>query len=177
MKNLLNLGLCMIFGSFFNSKCEAIAPGEKIPNFEVKNQNGINISPANLMGQAYLLYFYPKDDTPGCTLEAQKLRDDFPNFKKHGIKILGVSTQNEKSHLEFIQKYQLPFDLLVDSDSILAKSLGVRTIPILSFHKRQSLLVSKEGTLIKFYEKVDPKVHSSEVIMDFEEYLSSKSKP
>lgn len=117
-------------------------------------------------GQYVLIFFYPKDETPGCTAQACSFRDNFVQIKESNTVIFGISRQNEDSHKKFIAKHKLPFDLLVDSDGAAAKAFGVGTVPVLGFTKRQSLLFSPEGKVIRFYEKVDPKTHVQEVLKD-----------
>lgn len=152
---------------FFLPLLLGLTSGEKVPDFTAKNQDGKVIRLSDFKNSPVLIYFYPKDDTPGCTKEACSLRDNFAQFKKHGAVILGVSGQDEKSHQEFKKKYQLPFDLLVDSDGSLAKKLGVGSM--LGFHHRQSLLVGPDGKLMKFYSDVDPRTHSKEVLDTLDE--------
>lgn len=143
-----------------------LSPGHAVPDFTAKNQDGKEIRLSDFKGKPVLIYFYPKDDTPGCTQEACTLRDDYSQFQKQGAVILGVSRQDEKSHQEFKKKYHLPFDLLVDPDGKIAESLGVGTMPIIGFHKRQSLLIGPDGKLSKFYSDVDPREHSRKVLED-----------
>lgn len=90
--------------------------GDKAIDFKVKNQNGKEISLSDFKGKKIVLYFYPKDDTPGCTAEACSLRDNYNSLIKQGYVVLGVSPDNEKKHLKFIEKYELPFDLLADTE-------------------------------------------------------------
>jgi peroxiredoxin Q/BCP len=149
----------------------ALVPGEKAPDFQAKNQHGKTIKLSDYKNKFVLIYFYPKDDTPGCTVQAQGLRDKYDEFKKANAVILGVSRQDEKSHKEFIAKYNLPFDLLVDSDGSLAKSLGVGSMPVLSLSKRQSVLVNPAGKVVRFYEDVDPKKHADDVLGDIKNNL------
>src|SRR6266446_48522 len=94
--------------------------GTKAPDFSAKNTNGEPVRLKDLRGQKVVLYFYPKDDTPGCTKEACSFRDAFADFKKRGINVLGVSINNEASHKKFAHKYNLPFTLLTDTDHAIA---------------------------------------------------------
>ena len=96
--------------------------GDDAPDFAVKDQNGEDVKLSDFRGEKVVLYFYPKDDTPGCTKEACSLRDGFAEFEKRRIKILGVSADDEKSHQKFISKYDLPFTLLADTDHAVAES-------------------------------------------------------
>jgi thioredoxin-dependent peroxiredoxin len=101
-----------------------IAAGDKAPSFELKDQSGKVVSSASLGGKPYVLYFYPKDDTTGCTREACGFRDAMPAFGKRGARIIGVSPDSEASHAKFAGKYGLPFTLLSDPDKVLAKAYG-----------------------------------------------------
>ncbi len=145
-----------------------IAPGDVAPGFTVKNQVGEQVRLSDFKGKNVLIYFYPKDDTPGCTQEACNFRDEYSKLKKMNTVILGVSRQGVKSHHEFHSKYKLPFDLLVDSDGSLAQSYGVGTMPVLGFVKRQSILIGPSGQVIRFYDDVDPSHHVKEVMRDIE---------
>src|SRR3954465_10532303 len=109
------------------------APGTQAPDVSAPNQDGKVVKLSALRGRPVLLYFYPKDDTPGCTKEACSLRDDFARFQKAGAVILGVSRQDAASHQAFKAKYHLPFDLLVDADGSFAQALGVQTMPIVGY--------------------------------------------
>jgi thioredoxin-dependent peroxiredoxin len=148
----------------------ALVPGDKVPPVKAKNQYGKTVSLDQYKGKYVLVYFYPKDDTPGCTAQAQGLRDKYPQFKKMNAAVLGVSRQDEKSHQEFIAKYKLPFDLLVDADGSVGKSLGIGSMPVLGLSKRQSVLISPDGKVLKFYDEVsDPGQHASAVLKDIQQ--------
>ena len=147
-----------------------LSSGEVAPNFSAKNQDGKVVSLQDFKGKPVLIFFYPKDDTPGCTKEACSLRDQYQSFQKAGAVILGISRQDSKSHQEFKAKHRLPFDLLTDADGSLAQSFGVETLPLIGLHKRQSILISASGKVIKFYSSVDPATHSQEVLDELEKY-------
>lgn len=144
----------------------AVSAGSPAPDFTAKNQDGKTVRLADFKGKFLLVYFYPKNDTPGCTKEACEFRDRFTEIKKLNGVVLGVSRQDAESHKKFIAKHKLPFDLLVDSDGSLAKSFGVGLMPVLGLHKRQSVLIGKDGKVIRFYDSVDPVAHVAEVISD-----------
>jgi peroxiredoxin Q/BCP len=144
----------------------ALRAGEAAPDFAAKNQDGKVVHLADFKGRPILLYFYPKDDTPGCTKEACSFRDEFEAFKKLGAVVLGVSGQDEKSHRAFRAKHRLPFDLLVDEDGALAKSYGIGTMFLIGLHKRRSVLIGPDGQVLKVYESVDPTTHATEVLKD-----------
>jgi len=144
----------------------ALSPGDLSPDFSAKNQDGKTIKLSNLKGHYVVIYFYPKDDTPGCTKEACSFRDEYQKIKDLNAVVLGVSRQDEKSHQAFKAKHKIPFDLLVDKDGSLAKSFGVGTMPLIGFTKRQSILIGPNGKVVRFYESVDPSKHTHQVIED-----------
>ena len=99
--------------------------GDKAPDFSLKSDTGVEVSTRNLIGKQYVLYFYPKDYTPGCTKEACDFRDNFDKFKKQGIEIYGISKDSENTHTNFKKKYDLPFTLLVDNNADVCEAYGV----------------------------------------------------
>ena len=144
------------------------------PNFAAKDANGETIRLKDLRGEKVVLYFYPRDDTPGCTKEACSFRDAFAQFKRRNIKILGVSVDSEASHAKFSDKYKLPFTLLADPDHSIADAYGVygekkfmgRTYMGV---KRITYLIDEKGKIKKVFEKVKPEEHAQEVLDAFEE--------
>ena len=148
--------------------------GDQAPDFTAPNQQGQTVSLADFKGKEVILYFYPKDDTPGCTKEACSFRDGFLKFKKRGITILGVSPDSEKSHQKFTAKYKLPFTLLADTDHSIADAYGVygekkfmgRTY--MGIH-RTTFLIDEKGKIKKVFEKVKPDDHADEVLGAFSE--------
>jgi thioredoxin-dependent peroxiredoxin len=148
--------------------------GENAPDFTTKNQNGETVKLAGLRGQKVVLYFYPKDDTPGCTKEACSLRDSFDVFKEKNIKVLGVSTDDEKSHQKFISKYNLPFDLLADTEKTLVNDYGVWGEKNMYGKKyfginRTTFLIDEDGKIVKIFKKVKVDEHAREVLEAFGE--------
>lgn len=166
MKKKITLTATLLLLAFFSL---GLKPGDVVPDFKAKNQNGVEVQLSHYKGKPVLLYFYPKDDTPGCTKEACQFRDKYSDFKKLGVVIFGISKQDEKSHQKFIKKHRIPFDLLIDSDGSIAESLGVETMPIVGFHKRQSILIGPDGKMAKFYDSVDPDKTADEVMKDLKE--------
>lgn len=134
------------------------------PAWNAVDQDGIEHSSASLKGKWYLLYFYPKDDTPGCTTEACGFRDAFPDLSKD-ISILGVSGDSAESHRAFKEKYDLPFSLLVDADRALAAAFGAGG---LIFPKRVTFLVDHEGIIRVIYKDFDCNDHAATVLRDLE---------
>jgi peroxiredoxin Q/BCP len=143
--------------------------GDKIPDFNLQNDDGVSVSAASLLGQRYVLYFYPKDDTPGCTTEACNFRDNLPKFGKLGVPVFGVSPQDAKSHGKFRNKFSLNFPLLVDTDHKLADSLGLWVKKKFMGREymgvqRSTLLVGPDGVIQKVWEQVKPEGHAEEVL-------------
>ncbi len=146
--------------------------GTVAPNFTAKNANGETVRLKDLRGRKVVLYFYPKDDTPGCTKEACSFRDAFADFRKRRIEVLGVSVDSEASHKKFTAKYKLPFTLLADPDHSIADAYGVygekkfmgRTYMGV---KRITFLIDEKGKIKKAFEKVKPEEHAQEVLEAF----------
>jgi len=144
------------------------------PDFTAKDANGEIVRLKDLRGQNVVLYFYPRDDTPGCTKEACSFRDAFAQFKRRNIRILGVSVDSEASHSKFTAKYKLPFTLLADRDHAIADAYGVygekkfmgRTYMGV---KRITYLIDEKGKIKKVFEKVKPEEHAQEVLDAFAE--------
>lgn len=144
--------------------------GEPAPEFELSDQNGQLHSLEDYRDQWVVLYFYPKDDTPGCTTEACEFRDNIFAFKAINAQILGVSLDDVESHQKFAEKHGLPFPLLADVDGRAADSYGVKTKMVgFTIAKRQTFLIDPSGNLVKHYEKVKPATHSDEVLADLKE--------
>ncbi len=149
-----------------------VKEGATAPAFKTTNTDGESVSLKDLRGQKVVLYFYPKDDTPGCTKEACSFRDAYAKFKKRGITILGVSPDSEKAHQKFTAKYKLPFTLLADTDHSIADAYGVygekkfmgRTY--MGVH-RTTFLIDEKGKIKKVFEKVKPEDHANEVLEAF----------
>lgn len=144
---------------------------DKAPNFKLKDQNGNEHSLADYLKSWVLLYFYPKDDTPGCTKEACEIRDSFSEYETAGITVLGVSVDSVESHKKFEKKYSLPFTLLADEDKKVVKMYGVwRQKNSFGIKKmgtvRTSFLINPEGKIAKIYESVKPELHAEQVLKD-----------
>ncbi len=145
--------------------------GTKAKDFKLPDQDGRIHSLKEYSGNWVLLYFYPKDDTPGCTKEACSIRDDFHNFKKLKCKVLAVSADTVKSHKRFEEKYDLPFPILADVErEVLAKyeALGEKSMYGKKFIGilRKSYLIDPTGKIRKIYSKVNPETHAEEVLVD-----------
>jgi len=141
---------------------------EKAPDFELENESNCSVSLSDYHGMWVLLYFYPKDDTPGCTKQAEIFRDMFEEFEAKDVVLLGISGDSVESHEKFKKKFGLPFMLLADEDKevcALYNSLDEEN----ERAKRKSFLVDPDGNLAKIYNNVIPEEHAQEVLADLEE--------
>jgi len=149
-----------------------VKEGSTAPAFDTRDGEGNSVRLKDLRGQKVVLYFYPKDDTPGCTKEACSFRDAFADFKKAGIKVLGISTDNEASHKKFARKFDLPFTLLTDTDHSISEAYGTygqkkfMGRSYMGVH-RKTFLIDKKGKIKKIFEKVKPDEHAREVLEAF----------
>jgi thioredoxin-dependent peroxiredoxin len=145
------------------------AVGTAAPSFRLQDQNGKWISLDEQRGKWVVLYFYPKDQTPGCTTEACEFRDDVFTFRKAGAVILGISVDDVESHKAFSEKHGLPFSLLADSTKETAKRYGVLSnFGPMVIARRHTFLIDPQGKIVRHYEKVKPEGHSKEVLADIE---------
>jgi peroxiredoxin Q/BCP len=146
-----------------------IKPGDKAPDFTGKDQDGKSVSLSDFKGRKLVLYFYPKDNTPGCTDEACSLRDGYSELKKEGYEIIGVSADSEKSHQGFIAKYKLPFRLISDVDKTILKAYGAwgeKKMYGKSYEGiiRTTFIISEDGIIDKIIDKVKTKDHANQII-------------
>ncbi len=149
----------------------AVQLNQKAPDFTLLDQEGQEHSLSDYLGKKVLLYFYPKDDTPGCTTEACSFRDRLNELKKHNVQVLGVSVDDVKSHKKFAEKFGLNFPLLADTEKKVVNDYGVWGQKSMFGKKymgiqRDSFLIDEKGVVIKHYEKVKPAEHVDEVIKD-----------
>jgi peroxiredoxin Q/BCP len=141
--------------------------GQSAPLFSLPDQNGKVHALEDYKGRWVVLYFYPKDDTPGCTQEACTFRDDLHKLTALGAQVIGVSVDDSASHAEFARKYHLPFPLLADKDGKVADSYGALwNLGLIKFAKRYTFLIDPQGKVAKAYLKVDTSRHSREVVDD-----------
>jgi peroxiredoxin Q/BCP len=145
------------------------AVGKKAPKFELKNDRNETVRLSDFHGHPVVLYFYPEDDTPGCTTEACEIRDDYQSYKKAGVEVLGISPDTPESHTRFKQKFDLPFTLLADEGHRVAdrygtwglkKNFGREYMGI----KRTTFLIGADGKIIRVFENVHAKGHSQEIL-------------
>ena len=148
--------------------------GAAAPAFRLQDQSGHWRSPADYHGHWLVLYFYPKDFTPGCTTEVCTFRDDIAKLRQAGASVVGVSLDDVKSHADFAAKYHVPFPLLADSDKKVATAYGVLTSKMgMQYAKRTTFLIDPEGKVAKVYQDVDPEKNSAQVQSDLTTLKSS----
>ncbi len=145
------------------------AAGDKAPMFEGVNQKGEKISLNDFKGKKLILYFYPKDDTPGCTAESCNLNENYEMWLKKGYEVVGVSPDNEKSHLKFIDKYGLKFSLIADTKNEILEAYGAWGEKSMYGKKymgvlRTTYIIDENGIIKEVFEKVDTKNHTSQII-------------
>lgn len=168
MKKIL-LSLLIAICSTFALAGEPPVSGSDAPAFNLQDQNGDWHKLEDYRGQWLAVYFYPKDDTPGCTTEACNFRDNIYAFKAIGATVVGISVDDVDSHREFSEKYKLPFIILADETGATADAYGVlRDWKLTKIASRQSFLVNPDGVVAKHYEDVDPDTHTQEVLADLE---------
>ncbi|USN53037.1 MAG: thioredoxin-dependent thiol peroxidase [Candidatus Nomurabacteria bacterium] len=148
--------------------------GSKAPAFNLPDKDGVMHKLADKKREWVVLYFYPKDDTPGCTVEACSFRDNLPKFKKLGITVYGVSVDSQKKHQKFADKYDLPFTLLSDEEKKTVNDYGVWSLKKFMGREymgilRWTFLINPEGKIAKIYENVKPAEHVEEILKDMKE--------
>lgn len=167
MKTQFWMVLTMAFLFWTNGQAAGLKVGDPAPSFNLLDQNGDEQSLERYRGGWLVLYFYPKDDTPGCTTEACAFRDDVVELGDMGVSLLGVSTDDVESHQAFAEKYHLPFSLLSDADGKVAAAYGsLVNLGFIKFAKRHSFIIDPQGKLAKIYRDVDAKIHSDEIIAE-----------
>ena len=143
--------------------------GDKAPDFAIPDQDGIVHKLSDYQGRKLVIYFYPKDDTPGCTAQACNLRDNYYALRQKGYEIIGVSVDDEKSHQKFIQKFELPFTLLSDTDKKMVEDYGVWQEKSMYGRKymgtmRYTFIIGKDGIIEDIITKVDTKDHAAQLV-------------
>lgn len=146
-----------------------LKPGDKAPEINSTDQNGNPLKLNDFRGSKVVLYFYPKDDTPGCTAEACNLRDNYQDLLARGYKVIGVSTDSQKSHQKFTEKYSLPFPLIPDTDKTIVNAYGVwgpKKFMGKSYEgiSRTTFIIDENGVIEKVFDKVDTKNHTGQIL-------------
>jgi thioredoxin-dependent peroxiredoxin len=177
MKRLISSLLILILAAFFAAPLMADEPpataapevGQAAPEFRLQDQHDKWHTLADHSGKWVVLYFYPKDFTPGCTKQVCTFRDDIIALNKAGADVLGVSLDDVKSHAEFAEKYHVPFPLLSDSKQETAKTYGVLTSKMgMTYAKRETFLIDPHGKIVRHYKDVDPEKNSKQVLADLD---------
>ena len=146
-----------------------VGEGGEAPDFTLTSDTGDVVTLSSLRGRPVVLYFYPKDDTPGCTTQACGIRDAYGEFERAGAAVLGVSPDGERAHVKFREKYGLPFTLLADTDHAVAELYGVwgpKKLAGRSYHgiNRSTFVIGADGIVLKVFPKVKPATHADEVL-------------
>ena len=181
MKWLVLLGMLGALALWFVGRSasagEVPQPGQAAPDFNLPDQNGRMHSLQDFAGKWLVLYFYPKDDTPGCTEEACAFRDDLMQITKLDAEVVGISVDDTSSHAEFARKYHLPFPLLADKSTAVAASYGALSDWVLfKFAKRYTFLIDPHGKINKVYTKVETSRHSKQIIEDLHKLQAGNRK-
>lgn len=179
MRTLIkNIGLLLLSSLLLVTQsisANELQPGAIAPGFNLKDQNFKTHTLDDYKNQWVVLYFYPKDDTPGCTTEACHFRDDILKIRALNANVLGVSLDDVKSHEEFAKKYSLPFPLLADTDADVSKAYGALTnLGIIKLSKRHTFIIGKDGLIKKIYRDVEPNTHSQQIIDDLKALIAKE---
>jgi peroxiredoxin Q/BCP len=160
---------CLMISAFSVSAQVKLKPGDKAPDFSGQDQDGNQVTLKQYKGKKVILYFYPKDNTPGCTAEACSLRDNKDLLAKEGYEVIGVSTDDQASHKDFKAKYSLPFPLVADTDKSINQKYGVWVEKERDGKKiwgtaRTTFIIDEKGTITEVIDKVETKDHASQIL-------------
>ena len=157
------LSIIMISCNLFSDEVY-LNEGQLAPDFTLFDQDGTPHTLSLYKGKKVVIYFYPKDDTPGCTKEACSIRDSYDDFTNQDIEVFGISYDNSETHQQFIQKYKLPFNLLSDSDKLVSQLYGTKGA---FFPVRKTFLIDEYGKIVKIYDQVSVLDHGNDILRDF----------
>ncbi|MCF7796341.1 MAG: peroxiredoxin [Lentisphaeria bacterium] len=160
---MLKTGLTLIIGIGVLLGGDGLKIGDPAPDFNLPGDDGKMYRLSDYQGQMVVVYFYPKDDTPGCTTEACAFRDSFSEFEKLGVTVFGISYDDRESHIAFKKKYDLPFTLLSDTDKSASKAYGTKGLFMAS---RKTFIVDEDGKIAKIYPKVSVSEHAETILAD-----------
>jgi peroxiredoxin Q/BCP len=150
-----------------------LSEGKKAPDFKAKNQHGQDVSLSEFFGKKIILFFYPKDNTPGCTAEACNLRDNYSELVEKGFEVIGVSPDNEKSHVNFISKHTLPYTLIADTNKEILKKYGAWGLKKMYGKEyegvlRTTYIIDEEGIILKVFDKVKTNDHTNQILAELD---------
>ena len=179
MKSRLRRALCLLPASLVlgagAARAAALELGQNAPDFELPDQQGKTRKLADWRGKWLVLYFYPKNDTPGCTTEACNFRDDWLLLQELGAEVVGISVDSSASHAAFAQKYKLPFPLLADAQGEVATRYGALSDWLVyKFAKRQTFVIDPQGRIARIYRSVDSDRHSAEIVADLRQLRQAR---
>ena len=157
------LSIIMISCNLFSDEVY-LNEGQLAPDFTLFDQDGTPHTLSLYKGKKVVIYFYPKDDTPGCTKQACSIRDSYDDFTNQDIEVFGISYDNSETHQQFIQKYKLPFNLLSDSDKLVSQLYGTKGA---FFPVRKTFLIDEYGKIVKIYDQVSVLDHGNDILRDF----------
>ena len=157
------LSIIMISCNLFSDEVY-LNEGQLAPDFTLFDQDGTPHTLSLYKGKKVVIYFYPKDDTPGCTKQACSIRDSYDDFTNQDIEVFGISYDNSETHQQFIQKYKLPFNLLSDSDKLVSQLYGTKGA---FFPVRKTFLIDESGKIVKIYDQVSVLDHGNDILRDF----------
>jgi len=149
------------------------AVGAAAPGFRLQDQHDAWVSLADLKGKWVVVYFYPMDETPGCTTEACQFRDDIFAFHKLGVSVLGISVQDVASKKQFAARHSLPFSVLADTDKAVARAYGV--LNLIGLARRETFVIDPQGRIARHYPAVDPKEHSRQLLADLKALIAESA--
>ena len=166
-RHFFSTALLVLLIMFNYASASELQIGQPAPDFNLSDQHGESHTLKNYRGQWVVLYFYPKNDTPGCTKEACEFRDDYKTLRATNTQVLGVSIDSEESHAEFANKYNLPFPLLADIGGNTAKQYqALLNLGVIKLAKRHTFIIDPEGMIQMIYRKVDAESHSDQILND-----------
>jgi peroxiredoxin Q/BCP len=160
------LAIVVVLVGAIAAEAKMLAPGDAFPAWQLTDQKGAKVSSSDLAGKTYLVWFYPKAQTPGCTTEGLSLKDRYADFQTRKVEIFGVSFDRPAENAAFVEEQGFPFRLLSDTDRSLAVAVGAATSREQPVASRISYLVGPDGKVLKAYPKVDPPAHAREVLAD-----------
>lgn len=170
------LGTILVALPLVTARAQELTVGADAPAFELRDQENRVHKLDDYRGRWIVLYFYPKDDTPGCTTEACNFRDDLPKLRALGVQLLGISIDKTQSHADFAKKYSLPFPLLADEGGTVARLYGsLWSLGPIKFAKRHTFIIDPNGKIARVYRDVKPEEHSRQVMQDLRALQAGKS--